>query len=295
MKPKLQIIRDNITSPPVVSAWDEMLRTPKDGQVGIVVHDWDEQLKDQFNLEPRQKKPSFQQFIPVPSTRPVRGNLIKPSGFVSMRDDWQLRQFELMQWAARGKLPMGEPVKWFVVQEHEKRKNVPQGTIRALPEYPPHTLMGAWHFLFRDHAVYSDANAYDTFEDQRWDAVQNVNTARKPYCQKELIMTGNVVKLNGVSEIPGHFRIDALDGTKPAPPLEWILQNKSHCILALTEQGLREEPDGTWNVARFGHLEKAGVGTPIFLLAKQDTLLIRKEYVRLVDNDMPYSPYNPAK
>jgi hypothetical protein len=281
---------------PSFAPWDEVLRTPKVGQAAIVVHDADPQLDYWFEGKPRQKRPDFEQDKdPMPATRPVRGLPIKPSGFVSMRDDWQMRQFELMQWAAGGRMTMGEPIKWFLVQEKEKRKYVPKGTIGALPEYPPDTLMGAWHYLFRDHAVYTDANSYDTFSDQRWDAVQNINPAGKPYCQKELIMTGNAVQLKGKSPVPGYHQIDALDGTKPAPPLEWILEHKPHCILALTEQGITKLPDGRWNVSRFWHLEAAGVGTPIFLLAKQDSLLIRKEYVRLIGNDEAYSPYVPER
>jgi hypothetical protein len=291
--------------------WDRTLRVPNDGFRYIrVPHDWEESLKWKFDGEPRQFGQDFEQVIEVPSTRPLRGETkTKPSDFVYMRESWQRRQLELLIWAARGKAPMGEVIKWVVVIEKDKLKEVPKGTKNAYPMYQPNSILGVYQRLFQDHAFLSDAHAWNTFAadaDPRSglfkDYVLSFNMKNPlPWAQKSITMTGNIHRLieNTIGmeagEIARMHKVEALDGTKDAPPLDYLLNEKMHCILACTEQGLNLYPNGTWTVAPFWHLEPWGAGTPIFSLAKKDWNLIEKVYAEPIAPGTRYSPYNPPR
>lgn len=292
-------------------AWDRKLRTPKTGDSVRVMHDWEPGLKWKFDLKPRQAQPNYEQYAAMPATRPLEGETsTKPSDFCYMLESWQHRQLELMIWAAKGRAPMGQVIQWVKVAEKDKLVEVPKGTKDAYPLYQPNSILGAYQHLFQDHAFLSDAHAWNTYSDDHSDPRAglfrdvvlgfNLNNPL-PWAQKSLTMTGNIhLKINNTEgmnpgEITHCFKVEALDGTKEAPPLDYLLNEKMHCIIACTEQGLNRYPNGTWTVAPFWHLEPWGAGTPIFTLAKKAWNLIDKAYVEPIGQDIAYSPYNPER
>lgn len=294
-------------------AWDLTLRVPTDGKRYVrVLHDWEPKLKPWFDLKPRQKKPGFEQpNIEVPSTRPLEGETkVNPSDFIYMLPSWQQRQIELMIWASGGRAPMGEVMAYVIVVDHDKLKIVPPGTKDSYPLYQPNSILGAYQRLFQDHAFLSDAHAWNTYTDKPTefksglfrDEVLKFNLHNPlPWAQKSITMTGNIHALieNTYGMEPGEigkmYKVEALDGLQEAPPLDYLLNEKRHCIIACTEQGLDQYPNGTWTVAPFWHLEPWGAGTPVFSLAKKNWNLVEKRFVEFIEPGTPYSPYNPVR
>lgn len=239
---------------------DTGLRVPNDGaKYGQIAHDW--QLES-FSFLPRQLSPEYEQRIPVPATRPLRG---VPDDFMIVPHDWQYFIYDLLDWVSNGLLPEA-------------------------------ALTRAYVSLTEDHRAFTDGHAR---ENGYCDFVTMTNMGKIPYHWKALACTGNLVKIIGTQG--AYFIIETLDITAPPPAVKDVI-NKPWLIHWATEQGLDKIGNHSYVVARFPQLRYEQrqlnlneTGTPYPLMGIGGRAYILKEHISRLQNGASYSPYVPEK
>ena len=267
--------------PTATTPKDVGLRVPNEGDFAFIVHDFDIQLLSEFHLKPRQYLPSYEQKKPMPATRQLWGcQKLRYSDFIPLAKDWQFFLYDLLGWAIDYKIP--------------------EGSMSDVG-----TQKWAYADFIADHRAFTDQHAPDTEDRLFADYVlgRNLNNP-VPYMFKCLVTTGNIVRrITPPSSMTNaqmgmNYPIEALDLSKPAPSLQWVLTHKPYLIHWATEQGISQLPDGRYTVARFPQLKVAArkfglseVGTPYPLVSWGGWNMIRKSDVRRVGNGYKYSPY----
>jgi hypothetical protein len=265
---------------------------------------------------PRQRLPYFEQKNQngIPETQMLYGRDPKTGriyDFTEWSESWQLRAFELLRWAIDNRLEMGEPYEYVRRVNGKLVKTTesdPYARVRYKPylsdatrDYIPVSLLGIWEDSYSDSVALNDNHAFD---DGLADYVQRRNLNAKPMQLKSLLMGGLPVMKLGVD---GQYTvIDALDPLQPAPPLDWILRNKKHCIgwgtaadVLNADGSLARLSDGRWKVSMWGKFKAAcrmlgiaNVGFPYFIFGRGGTNLVPT--VRLIRKQIGrYSPYVP--
>jgi hypothetical protein len=288
---------------------DEDLTVPVEGEFIRMKHDWQTAV---CNYKPRQLDPDFEQHnLAMPAAVP-EWSCQKFGDFIEVQVSWQQRIYELFRYAV-GPIPADGEVEYWYIEDpnhHHQYITVPAGTLHAYPHYPIWTLRGAYMDFISDHRAMSDSHAYDTQGKWFRDDIIHVNPENTKYWSiKCLTFTGNIFhKIPKTPDDPkGNLTaIETLDWCKPAPPLDWILENKPYLIQWCTEQSVYELPPvngvRSWRVARFPQLKLVcrhyglpEVGTPMFAVGCGGRNTLENDWIEPVTNKAAYSPYVPIK
>lgn len=269
--------------------WDRELRVPDDGgEYFFVLHDW--QLKE-FGCEPRQRR-----LDAVPSTRMLWG--CKPTDFMPLNKAAQFWLYNLLRWAANGRIPDGEIEYYYTQAFHGPEVRTTKDNPEARVKCTYGSLKWAWEDFVADHRAFTDAHAPDTSPGHA-DYILGRNLDKPPFQFKSLITTGNIVRKIG--SFKEYYIIEAIDITKPMNSVDWYVKNKPYLINWATEQTNVRMPDKkTWRVSKFPQLKLAcranglpEIGTPFPTIGPNNQNWIKKTHVEPIKNGINYSPYAP--
>jgi len=189
---------------------------------------------------PRQRVGGFEQpnKSGIPQTQNLEGRdpfTGRDYEFTAWLKSWQERQLELMRWATDDRFEMGEPFAYYKIiagKEYATTKDDPFARTKYKPfltdengKYVPFSYLGFFDDAFCDHVALSDKHAFDNgFRVEVLD--RNMNSKQAEL--KSLVFGGNPVNTLGRD---GQYTLfETFDMLQDAPPLDWILKNKSYLI-----------------------------------------------------------------
>lgn len=260
---------------------DVGLRAPADGQYVQIKHDWE--------VAGTSRALGYDYAFPAIVNKSW-GLKTQYNGreydYVPLPEAWQWFLWDLWKWSVDGLIPGGK-IEYF----YKKPRNE-----RTFAYATPGTLTWYYVNMVEAHRAWTEAGSPEAgFRDY----VTGRNPTAQPYQWLFRTTTGNLCKV--IRTIGTLVEVEALDATKPPPPLEWLV-TQPHLLHWATEVGPNQYPNGTFPVSNFPQAEVVSqmhglpfMGTPIPFLSLGGSIILDKKATSPVENGDSYSPYNPPK